>query len=338
MKLKLLFLFSIFSQLTTLGQNDTIISKDNNVLNGEIKGMDKGVLTFKTSYSDSDFKIEWLEIKMIISNQKFSIVNTDGDRYFGSIKKDTIHNKMIISDKNHSLIITEIDDIVYLKQINEGHILDVINLSLDLGYSFTKSNNLHQFNGNLNADYYSNKWGVAISSNSIQNYQENAPKINRFSGNIDFKYFLRRVFFVSVIGDYYHNTEQQIRLRSTYNLSIGHYVKKTNKVYFNYSIGLVYNNENYVPEIDDVKSFEGSIKLEYNMFDLGDFNMFTNITFYPSFTERGRVRLISKISAKYDLPRDLYIKTTYDYNLDNKPIEGASESDYVFTFGVGWEL
>jgi len=57
--------------LSSFAQNDTIISKDNNVLNGEIKEMDKGVLTFKTSYSDSDFKIEWLKIKMIISNQNY---------------------------------------------------------------------------------------------------------------------------------------------------------------------------------------------------------------------------------------------------------------------------
>ena len=338
MRTKLLFLTIFLFNLTSIAQNDTIISRDNNVLNGEIKEMDRGVLTFETSYSDSDFKIEWLKIKMIISEQKFRIINTDGNRYYGSIKKDTIHNKIIIADKKQGFIVTEIEDIVYLKQIDEGHIFDVMNLSLDLGYSFTKSNNLHQFNGSLNADYYRNKWGIAISTNSIQNYQDDAPKINRFTGNIDFKFFLRNDFFISAIGDYFSNTEQQLNLRSTYNLSVGHYFIRTNKVYFNSSIGIAYNFENYVEGIQNVESFEGSVKVEYNMFDMGDLNMFTNITAYPSFTEKGRFRLVSNLTAKYDLPRDFYIKGSYDYNYDNKPVEGATESDYVFTFGIGWEL
>lgn len=338
MRTKLLFLTIFLFNLTSIAQNDTIISKDNNVLNGEIKEMDRGVLTFETSYSDSDFKIEWLKIKMIISDQKFRIINTDGNRYYGSIKKDTIHNKIIIADEKQGFIVTEIEDIVYLKQIDEGHIFDVMNLSLDLGYSFTKSNNLHQFNGSLNADYYRNKWGIAISTNSIQNYQDDAPKINRFTGNIDFKFFLKNDFFISAIGDYFSNTEQQLNLRSTYNLSVGHYFIRTNKVYFNSSIGIAYNLENYVEGIQNVESFEGSVKVEYNMFDMGDLNMFTNITAYPSFTEKGRFRLVSNLTAKYDLPRDFYIKGSYDYNYDNKPVEGATESDYVFTFGIGWEL
>jgi len=213
-----------------------------------------------------------------------------------------------------------------------------MNLSLDLGYSFTKSNNLHQFNGSLNADYYRNKWGIAISANSIQNYQDNAPNTDRFTGNFDFKFFLRNDFFLSAIADYFSNTEQQLDLRSTYNASIGHYFKRTNKVYFNASVGIAYNYENYVNGVDNVESFEGSAKVEFNMFDMGDLNMFTSLTAYPSFTEKGRFRAVSNLTAKYDLPRDFYIKTSYDYNYDNKPVEGATESDYVFTFGVGWEL
>jgi len=338
MKRLLLIILSLITIPATYAQNDTIISKDDNILRGEIKQMNKGVLTFKTSYSDSDFRIEWLKIKMIISDQKFRIITTHGERLFGNIKKDTIHEKIIIKDKERGFVRTDIEDIVYLKQIDEGSFLDIMNLALDLGYSFTKSNNLHQFNGSLNADYYRNKWGIAVTYNSIQNYQDNAPNTERYNANINFKYFLKNDYFISAIGDYFSNTEQQLKLRSTYNISYGHYFKRTNRVYFNASIGIAYNLENYVNGIENIESFEGSAKIEYNMFDIGDLNMFTSITAYPSFTEKGRFRAVSNLTAKYDLPRDFYIKTSYDYNFDNKPVEGATESDYVFTFGVGWEL
>ena len=333
----LLFFFTIFT-IISFAQNDTIISLDNNVLNGEIKEMDRGVLTFETTYSDSDFKIEWLQIKMIISDQKFRIINTGGDRFYGSIKKDTIFNKIIIDDKDKGFVVTEIEKIVYLKQIDEGHIFDIMNLSLDLGYSFTKSNNLHQFNGSLNADYYRNKWGVAISANSIQNYQDNAPKTDRFTGNIDFKYFLKNDFFLSAIGDYYSNTEQQLNLRSTYNVSIGHYFIRTNKVYFNTSIGIARNLEDYIEGIDDIRSFEGSAKIEYNMFDMGDLSLLTNIFGYKSIDEGDRFRADFKFDIKYDLPYDFYIKLGYTLNYDSVPVEGAAESDYVLQTSFGWEL
>jgi hypothetical protein len=81
MKSKLILLLGLVIAYTSFAQNDTIISRDNNVLNGEIKDI-RGVLTLETSYSDSDFKIEWLEIKMIISDQKFQIILTDGERYW----------------------------------------------------------------------------------------------------------------------------------------------------------------------------------------------------------------------------------------------------------------
>jgi transposase len=61
MKSKLILLLGLVIAYTSFAQNDTIISRDNNVLNGEIKDMDRGVLTLETSYSDSDFKIEWLD-------------------------------------------------------------------------------------------------------------------------------------------------------------------------------------------------------------------------------------------------------------------------------------
>ena len=335
-----LIVLAIFPIISN-AQSDTLITKDNTRLYGEIKEMERGVLTLKTTYSENDFEIEWLEISQVISNRNFRITLNSGERLFGKILKDTTNQKVRISDYVAGNITTEIENVVYLKQVDDGKVFDIMNLSMDFGYSFTKTNNLHQLNGNIHADYYRNKWGIAGNLNVIRNIQDNAPSTKRTTGMLDFKYFMKNDFFTSLIADYYSNTEQQLNLRSTYNLSIGQYLIHSNKVYFNYSFGLAYTLENYVESTsnpDKLNSIEGTVKLEYNMFDMGDLNMFTNVTVYPSFSERGRVRMIAKLSAKYDLPRDFYIKGTFDYNIDNKPIEGANAEDYVYTVGLGWEL
>ncbi|HCY80319.1 MAG TPA: hypothetical protein DHV22_01275, partial [Xanthomarina gelatinilytica] len=63
--IKPILFFLIFigaGNLFTWSQNDSIVLKNKDKIVGEIKSLDKGVLTVKTDYSDSDFKITWLEV------------------------------------------------------------------------------------------------------------------------------------------------------------------------------------------------------------------------------------------------------------------------------------
>ena len=332
----ILSLFLISSSI--FSQNDTIITNNNQVLVGEVKEMSRGVITLKTSYSDSDFKIEYLKIKQFISDRTFRFNLSNGDRLFGTISVDTSSKQLRIFDPDIGFVIIQVDELVYLKQIDEGNIFDILNLALDIGYSFTKSNRLHQFNSTIHGNYYRKKWGLAGSLNTIQNIQDNGDPTKRTTGEIELKLFYKHDFFGSVNANYFSNNEQQIDLRSTYNISYGKYFIHTNKVYFNSSIGFAYTFENFSDTISDNQSLEGKVKVEYNMFDMGDLNMFTSVSVFPSITEQGRVRANIKFTLKYDLPRDFYIKSSYDNNYDNKPAEGSSTDDYVFTFGVGWEL
>src|SRR5262245_31780504 len=53
--------------------HDSIILKNGDVIVGEIKSMDKGVLTIETDYSKSDITIKWSGIKEIYSTSHFMI-------------------------------------------------------------------------------------------------------------------------------------------------------------------------------------------------------------------------------------------------------------------------
>ena len=43
------------------------------------------------------------------------------------------------------------------------------------------------------------------------------------------------------------------------------------------------------------------------------------------------------MDLKYDLPLDFYVKGGLTVNYDNQPAAGATELDYVFNSGLGWE-
>lgn len=53
---------------------DTLVLKNNDVIIGEIKSMNKGVVQIETDYSKSDFKLEWKKVKYI-SSSRTHIIN-----------------------------------------------------------------------------------------------------------------------------------------------------------------------------------------------------------------------------------------------------------------------
>ena len=97
------------------------------------------------------------------------------------------------------------------------------------------------------------------------------------------------------------------------------------------------NNEDYTTNENDRNSLEGFFGSELNMYDVGDLNLLARAVVYPSFTESGRWRIDLGTDVKYDLPYDFYVRFGFNLNYDNRPVEGAGETDYTFQFGVGWE-
>jgi len=102
------------------GQKDTLTLSNNDVLVGTIEKMDRSILTFSTSYDDSDFKIKWREVKTIKSQRQFIISVTDGQRHTSSInsvagKEKIVEVNMADSRKEYSLA-----DIVFIEPIGKS--------------------------------------------------------------------------------------------------------------------------------------------------------------------------------------------------------------------------
>jgi len=333
---KITILVFILIAFSSLKAQDTLTTTDNTVLIGEIKSMDRGVLVIETDYSDDDFKLTWLKVKKVVSHRNFRIILKNQERYYGPII--FTDGKLTINDKEKGIVSVDLDNIVYIKQVDEGSVFDKLNLMLDVGYSFTNAKNLEQLNGSVKADYTTNKWGTNIYATTARSTQTDVEDVMRNTGGIGVKAFMKYGFFAGLGADFYSNTEQQMQLRSNYNITFGKYLFRTNRQYLNATLGGAFLNENYSDTLVDRNSYEGKLGLEYNMFDMGDLNVFTSVNIFPSFTEKGRMRTEFKLDVKLDLPRDFYIKGSLNYNYDNQPAAGVSFDDYIYTFGVGWEL
>jgi hypothetical protein len=318
-------------------QTDSLIFTNGNYIVGEVKTMNKNVLTIETSYSDADFTIEWSGIKQIYTKTFFLITLTDGNRLNGQLKSLTPGKVSIVSDGETPPREVKIDDIVILDDIDQGF-WSQIHASVDVGIDLTKANEFRQLSIRSNLGYIANRWQLDGIFNTLNSTQTDVENIKRTDGGVTYKYFLSNDWYPVISVEFLSNTELQLDLRYTSKLGLGKYVIHNNKLYWGFSLGANYNNENYSDDATpDRDSWEGFFSSELNLFNMGDLSLLTQLVAFPSFTESGRWRTDFTFDIKYDLPLDFYIKLGYTFNFDNQPAAGSPDTDYVFHCGFGWE-
>ena len=64
--------------LISQAQTDSLVFNNGEHVIGEIKSLSRGVIAIETSYSDSDFLIEWEAVTTFISQQDYLVTITDG--------------------------------------------------------------------------------------------------------------------------------------------------------------------------------------------------------------------------------------------------------------------
>lgn len=338
MKIRILMviMFEMMCYLSSSAQYDSLILINGDVIVGEFKDMDRGVLELETPYSKSDFKVEWDGIKEIYSNTRFLITLTDGSRYNSTISSGG-DDKIMIYDEDSTEHVVLLQDIVLLRSLKDGF-WDRMNASIDFGYSFTKARNFKQITMRSALGYLADRWSTSVFYNTLNSTQDETEAVRRTDGGGAFRYYLQKDWYIPGDLTFLSNTEQKITLRSNAKIGVGKYFIHTNNSYWGIALGTSFVNEVFFDENDNKKSIEGYFGTELNLYNVGDFGLMTKAVAYPGITEEQRWRFDYTLDAKYDLPFDFYIKLGFTLNFDNQAVEGASATDYVFSTGIGWSL
>jgi hypothetical protein len=327
-------IIALFFSHEVLGQKDSLILVNGDVIVGEFKDMDRGVLNIETDYSKDDFRIEWTGIDKIYSVTFFLITLSDGSRYNSTIRS-TSGDSVVFNGEGIGRVVS-LADVVYLKPLKQDF-MSKINAAIDIGYSFTKANNFSQLTMRSNIGYMANKWSADASYNTLYSTQDEIDPIHRVDGGLAFRQYLPHDWYLPVDLTFLSNTEQQIQLRTNAKVGVGNYIIHTNSSYWGLAAGVSTVSERFDNEEPDRYSLEGYFGSELNLYDIGDLSLLTKLIAYPGITESGRWRVDFVFDTKYDLPLDFYIKLGFTLNYDNQPVETAPKSDYVFATGFGWE-
>ncbi|HSF55866.1 MAG TPA: DUF481 domain-containing protein [Algoriphagus sp.] len=349
-----IFLILFFVGFGVNAQTDSLILSNNDLIIGEIKSMDKNILGIETDYSDVDFKIKWGNIKRVYSKTNYLITLSDGRRYNGRIRSvndsiveiDTHMPDLVLKfSKNREDLEQPPGDkvevprsqIVYLNALDEGF-WSRLSLNFDIGTNFTKANDLRQVTFNTGVGYLADRWKANLTFNALRSTQEAVDPIKRTEFGATYNYFLPKDWYLMYSLSMLSNTEQLLDLRTSNMVGVGKYLVHTNKTYLGFSAGVNFNNEKFLNDESASQSGEAFLGAQYNIFDIGDLDLLTTVTAYPSMTEKDRFRTDFKFDIRYEFKFDLYFKVGTTMNYDNQPTEGASELDYIFQTTIGWSL
>lgn len=321
---------------TIFGQTDSLITTKGNVIVGEIKSLNNGVLVIETDYSKNDFDVEWSGLKEVYSNSRFLITLKDGRRFNGHFRSIGAE-KLEIIDLEGDKIDVSLYDLVFLKGL-DATFWSRLYATIDLGLNITRANNFRQFSMRSTLGFLADKWSLDTYFNNIHSDQDDIDPTKRTEGGINYKFYLQHDWFLMADLAFLSNTEQALKLRTNGKLGAGRYLIHTNKAYWGAGGGLSYNNETFTNETETRNSAELYAGTELNLFDIGDLDLLSTLYVYRSLTEKDRWRSDFKIDAKYDLPLDFYLKTGITMNYDNRPAIAGNETDYVFVFSFGWEF
>ena len=315
-------------------QSDSLVILNGDVIRGDLKVMERGVLTFETTYAENDFEIDWDEIKEIYSGKYFYVKLSNGKHYYAWINsKDSL---VELTTKDSTVVHSEFSKIVQLIPVNQGFKYR-FNAQIDLGFGLTKANNLRQFTASGKIGYKSENWLTYLRASGLNSIQDSTEPISRVDGEYVFKYIINKDWYFIPSATYLTSTELQLNARWNILLGFGNFLVRSNKAYWGVIAGFARNIEDYYGDFPDRYSWEGYFGTEVNLFNTGDITLFTKAVAYPGITESGRWRVDWKFNIKYNLPVDFYVKLGFIMNYDNRPIEGTSDVDYVSTFSIGWK-
>jgi putative salt-induced outer membrane protein YdiY len=313
------------------GAKDVVTMTTGERLVGEIKKVEKDVLTLETTFSDADFKIEWEKIASLESDREFLIETFDGRRLSGTLKVDPAQKGNVLVG-TVSVPLTELAAMVPY----ERSFWSRFDAGFDFGYSMTQANSAKQLTVGGTLLYRDRQVVDTALGNAFKSAQSNASDTQRWDFGNDFRYLLGDRWYVNTTQDFMNSDEQQLDLRTTIGGGGGRYLFRSGSQHLALGGGLAWTNEKYTdPAIPTKDSTEAYFGTEFMTEKLKFADLVTRFTYYPSLTIDDRYRINYKFDLDFNLPGDWYFRIGIFENFDSQPPAGLARNDYGWSNSFG---
>lgn len=309
-----------------------------NMMQGELKRLDRGKLYFKTPGTNT-ISIEWNHVDEVSSSKSLEIELDNGDILYGFIEPTDSHGQASIRH-DHGTDLVEMSSVVALTEI-EDDIRERFDGTASAGMNLTKSNNYENYSLGLDLSYTTRKYVSNLDLSSHINSSDETPKSEQSSLKIRSSRIWKKRRYTGGLLNFERNEELGIDLRSSVGISVGKSLTHTNSRIFHIDGGLLLTRENIAGSGDSESSREAFLGARYEWFRYDDpqLDLTTQLVVIPSLTESGRVRGKFNLTLRWEMIDDLYWRVTFQQDNDSDPPgEGSETSDYTLFSGLAYDF
>lgn len=325
-------LFTLIILNTTLQlfaqEKDTLHLYNGQILIGEIKGADMGVLTI----DEMDLryiKIKMYKIKRINTSRRFRIETLDKQLYYGYIKPSAYDNwAKIIMDGDDTLEV-HITNLGIILALDKGFFTRLTG-SLSAGFSFIKSNEEGQFNLSSTLLYPMERFGHQISISTIGSIDSGKYSRDKEDGSLFSIYSLTPAWFIAGSLVYQRNLELSIARRFQEMIGGGNkIVSEANWLVMALS-GITFNQERSTSGSSSKLLMEVPVilKLNYYEYHHPNIQVTSSNSLFISLSQKDRIRFDANVYFSWELVRRFYLTFSPYINYDSQPPQGNSNFDF----------
>jgi len=237
-------------------KTDVIVMKNGNTFTGEVKNLANGVLHVDLDYVDGTINIDWLKVARLESTYLFHVNLEDGSTYSAKIvNRESLPGTAVqieiqplgeepqVIDRSTVVGMTQTSDSVWRRFSGD----------FNLGSSYSKGNSTTQYNLGSGLDYSATRWGATLTYSSNLSSSSGASAATRNQMDLVAHHlFTRKNYFYAGTAGYLQSSVQGIDRQVSLGLSVGRYLKNTNRVNLSLLGGLGWQRTSYSQSITQV--------------------------------------------------------------------------------------
>ena len=332
-----ILLAAIYGILPASGREkaDIVILRNGDRITCEVKKLARGMLTVNTD-SMGTVQIKWPDVERITTKLLFTVEDTQGQRYVGSLQAGAEAQHMNITGSRPTSNLEHLS-VVQMEEI-EASRWKRFSGSADLGSSFSKASDRKQFNFSGDVAYRTELYSGQFGYSSTFGSAKGAKDADRQLVTIDGTRKISGKWLVFSQASFEHNLELQLDSRFSLIGGPGYRIVHSNRSLITATGAIAVTRESYSSQ-NSAKNAEGYFGVNAQFFKLYSpkFDITNGFVFIPNFTTWGRRRLEFNTKLRIEVLRDFFISLTFYDSFDSKPpSETATRNDYGFTTGVSW--
>src|SRR5262245_13541673 len=330
-----LITLSLSAPAQAQGRTDVVTLANGDHITGEIVRLERGRLEFKTDDAGTLY-LEWDKIASLVANRLVEVLTSNGQRYLGTLGPSSARSISVVS-LGGSLPL-QMSDVTLITPIGRSF-WSKIDGSIDLGYNYTRSSGVAQFNLNSETVYRKPASSVHLTmSATVTQKDDDSGRDDR--GTIEAAYlrYPWQHWFFTAAGRFETNESLGLVLRSQVGGAVGPRLINSSKAQMVFGAGLAVNEEHGV-DVPATQNLEWLLdfRTSYYTYDRPKTNVDISLQYYPSLSNTGRQRLQADLGLKRELWKDFFASFTFFNTFDSRPPNpAADQNDIGFVFSIGW--